>query len=400
MRSTRPLPATFAVALALLWGVNAMAAEAAEAQAAEAQAAEVQAAEAQAAEAQAAEAQAAEAQAAEAQAAAVQTPAAAEPIALSDYYLSAWLMTEVSQQMSINELANKQAQRDEVKQLAQELIEDQRQLASRLHSVGLIAHRTEADLGPVLQVLAARVAQRIRQAAPGSDERVILGFRGSRAPAEAEAATEDAAEELEQQAGREVLSELREGRREVRDQRTEVRRERQDVQPLRRDDAAEERAEYREARDELRGARDRQRDQRREAIGEVLAEAGPVLRENLPLILDFVGRAIEQGSADSHGEQWIRLKHQLSERKAASIKNELQQRQGSDFDQAFLEYQCLAQVGMVDMLQVFQQHASPELRSTIDESLAAARDRLERVRQLLGSSADDAPENQSQESES
>jgi predicted outer membrane protein len=289
---------------------------------------------------------------------------AREAIDIGDYHLTAWLVSEKAQQLAVGELARERASREEVQQFANQMVEEHRSLIARLHATGLVAHeRPQLQVGPVLQQLAVILEQRMA----ANDGRIIRGFR-------------DEATDAQRQ----------EARERVREQRQELREERQDRREVRRDDEAEEEADVREARSQVRDARQELRAQRREAVGELAEEVLPIIRENLPMILALVGTAVEQGQAEGRDENWLRLKQRLDEQKVAAIREDLQRREGEDFDRGFLEYQRLAHVGTIATLQVFQQHASPELRPTLDESLTMARDHLASIRQLLGEAAPEA----------
>lgn len=338
---------------------------------------------------------------------------------IGDYFLTSWVIADANQQIKIAELAKEKAQNTDVKKFAEESIEAQRNLIAKLHGAGLVAHsRPQADLAPLLQKLATKISQH------GDGERIVLGFRGIEAddqPADDAAADRSARAVVreEREDVRDARGDVRDERQDVRGQRQDVRDERQDVRGERRDDPSDEamkterneldqardqvgqaRDEVRDARetvrDEARETRDVAREQRREELRERAQELMPVIRENLPMILEFVGKTIEEGKADSQGQQWLQLKQQLAERRADSMTKSLGEIGADKFDEAFLHYQCLAHQEFIDTLELFKQQASDGLHPTLDEALAIARQHLDRTHQLMGKSATSAAGSEAQ----
>jgi hypothetical protein len=288
----------------------------------------------------------------------IQTPAVSEDAGddtISDYSIAAWLISESGQQASIVEWARQRAHSDHVRNFANETVDVHRGFVARLQKDGLIAHeQAQPDLAFILRQLAQRMES--EAASPGG--RIVLGFRG--------------AVDVEQ------TPERRQQRQALREQ---AREERRDVAQARRDDDSEESPT--EEREELREARSDLREQRREAAREMVRTALPVIRENLPWILESVGEAIEDAKVEAGDQRWIRLKAQLAQRETEAVMKELEKKDGTAFDQAFLQYQIAANMKMKDTLEVFKQHASAEFHPTLEHGLQIANQRLEQARQLL-----------------
>ena len=68
----------------------------------------------------------------------------------------------------------------------------------------------------------------------------------------------------------------------------------------------------------------------------------------------------------------------------------LGEKQGADFDKAYIAQQCMALMHMIDMLEVTAQHASPEFKEVLMEGRKTTQQHLEHCKtlhkQLEGSS--------------
>jgi predicted outer membrane protein len=92
--------------------------------------------------------------------------------------------------------------------------------------------------------------------------------------------------------------------------------------------------------------------------------------------------------------QLIQIEQEIADRCLASAQRELNQKQGKDFDMAYVGMQIVAHMGMVDKLSVFSRHASGELQQVLNEGLETSQQHLEHVKQLVHqveSSADSNP---------
>jgi hypothetical protein len=115
----------------------------------------------------------------------------------------------------------------------------------------------------------------------------------------------------------------------------------------------------------------------------VLRDVLPVLRENLPLILDTLGETIEGTSAEVTGLAFIALKRQLGDKYTQSMVDELGRSRGGDVGQAYLGFVIAEHLRLIDTLEVAQQHASPELRQVFQRQAERAQARLQQARQLM-----------------
>jgi predicted outer membrane protein len=85
-------------------------------------------------------------------------------------------------------------------------------------------------------------------------------------------------------------------------------------------------------------------------------------------------------SGDLH--QLLQLHSQIESKVAETLAKGLQEKQGDQFDQTFIGLQLLAHMRMLDTLQVMQQHASGQLRQTIEDARQATQQHLQMAEQL------------------
>jgi hypothetical protein len=76
------------------------------------------------------------------------------------------------------------------------------------------------------------------------------------------------------------------------------------------------------------------------------------------------------------------LVRDLMHQRLTSAAQLLEHKEGVEFDRCFAKLLLEAQVAAVDMMDVFQDHASYGLRLTLDEGLKSARSHLQRIREL------------------
>jgi predicted outer membrane protein len=101
-------------------------------------------------------------------------------------------------------------------------------------------------------------------------------------------------------------------------------------------------------------------------------------------------------TAERGGPQHIMLqiKKEIAERCLASVKRELEQKKGSDFDRCYMGSQQMAHMKMVDELAVLEKYASPELQKALAQASQTARTHLTHAKTLLakleGASAETA----------
>jgi predicted outer membrane protein len=78
----------------------------------------------------------------------------------------------------------------------------------------------------------------------------------------------------------------------------------------------------------------------------------------------------------------VRLKGELGERILQSTTEELASKEGAEFDKCYMAQQAAAHIEMVDTLQVFKEHASPELQEVIQKGLETAEAHLDHAKSL------------------
>jgi predicted outer membrane protein len=97
----------------------------------------------------------------------------------------------------------------------------------------------------------------------------------------------------------------------------------------------------------------------------------------------------QAGSANL--DKVLQLSQQAAQECLSMTKSELQQKQGAEFDKAFIGSQVGAHIGMLAKLKASEQHASPELASLLNESSMTVKSHFEKAKQIckdLESSAD------------
>lgn len=81
--------------------------------------------------------------------------------------------------------------------------------------------------------------------------------------------------------------------------------------------------------------------------------------------------------------QRMKIEHEVAQRCLALMQQELQKYTGEKFDQAYLGQQAGEHVQMIAMLDVFEQHASPELKQVISKAKTQAQDHLRMANDLM-----------------
>lgn len=98
-------------------------------------------------------------------------------------------------------------------------------------------------------------------------------------------------------------------------------------------------------------------------------------------------RAARPAELDAQARQggdldFIALKKEVAEKCVQSLRQELEQKPQGEFDKCYIGGQVMAHMAMVDMLEVAQQHASPELRSILQKGLQTTQMHLSEARKL------------------
>lgn len=109
------------------------------------------------------------------------------------------------------------------------------------------------------------------------------------------------------------------------------------------------------------------------------------------------GRASRQPTA---GLNIVRLKQQLGQQCVASAEEDLNQKDGDEFDKCFIGLQIAKHMEMLDTLKVFSRYASPELDELIEEAEEQTEEHLEHAKDLIKQLEKDAKEESSSSSRS
>jgi putative membrane protein len=78
----------------------------------------------------------------------------------------------------------------------------------------------------------------------------------------------------------------------------------------------------------------------------------------------------------------VELKQRLGQKCLASVRKELESKEGAKFDHCYVGQQVGARMQMVDMLEVFQEYVSPQLRSVLEEGTTTAKEHLDHAKKL------------------
>jgi predicted outer membrane protein len=87
-------------------------------------------------------------------------------------------------------------------------------------------------------------------------------------------------------------------------------------------------------------------------------------------------------TAGQGGVEFVALTKELAEESLQSIKQDLQEKSGKEFDQCFMFGQVMAHMHMADTLKVISNHASSELQQTVKKGHETTRQHLEEAKQL------------------
>lgn len=95
-------------------------------------------------------------------------------------------------------------------------------------------------------------------------------------------------------------------------------------------------------------------------------------------------RPAELDAADRSGQgvSLIELKQELTEQCLQTIRQELEQKPEAEFDKCYIGSQVMAHMAMVDTLEVFSRHASPELQSVLEKGKQTAQMHLNEAKKL------------------
>jgi len=96
------------------------------------------------------------------------------------------------------------------------------------------------------------------------------------------------------------------------------------------------------------------------------------------------GQGAQPGSLD-----WVRIHQEVGQQCLASVKKELSDKKGEEFDHCFMGQQIGAHMKVIDELKVLRNHASPELRQKLDKELQMATTHFEKAKKIEEGLSDD-----------
>lgn len=94
-------------------------------------------------------------------------------------------------------------------------------------------------------------------------------------------------------------------------------------------------------------------------------------------------RRIAPGGAQAGNNPFVELHAQIKEQCAQSAIQALREKQGEEFDHAFMHGQVMAHMEMLDTLKVAQQQASGQLKQTLQQGQQATQQHLQEAKQIL-----------------
>jgi len=100
------------------------------------------------------------------------------------------------------------------------------------------------------------------------------------------------------------------------------------------------------------------------------------------LVSDNSQRGGQAGQNSEGGLDWVSIKKQIGQQCLTSTRQELSQKQGSEFDQCFMGQQIAAHMKVVDELKVLRNYASQDLQQSLDKELQTAQHHLQMAKQI------------------
>jgi predicted outer membrane protein len=98
------------------------------------------------------------------------------------------------------------------------------------------------------------------------------------------------------------------------------------------------------------------------------------------------GQTADQAKMDGRHDaahQFVAIMEEVAKRTQQSMQRELSQKEGAEFDRAYLGGQIMAHMWLSDALSVFEQHASANLQPILQEGLQTAQQHLAHAKALL-----------------
>lgn len=100
----------------------------------------------------------------------------------------------------------------------------------------------------------------------------------------------------------------------------------------------------------------------------------------------------QAGQQGQHGQIMMQIHRDAAERCLELTKEVLSEKQGADFDMAYVGQQIVAHIGMLSKMQAAQEHVSPELQEIVRQGTQAAEQHLKEARTLAESLAQASPQ--------
>jgi len=127
-----------------------------------------------------------------------------------------------------------------------------------------------------------------------------------------------------------------------------------------------------------------QNEEVRDFAAQMVKEHTPGAQEMQQLAGNLASSAHQQPGQRSGegGLDWINVKKQIGQQCLASVKQELSQKSGAEFDQCFMGQQISAHMKVVDELKVLRNYASSDLQQKLDKELQMAQHHLQHAKQI------------------
>jgi predicted outer membrane protein len=87
-------------------------------------------------------------------------------------------------------------------------------------------------------------------------------------------------------------------------------------------------------------------------------------------------------TAGQGGVEFVQLTQELAEESLQSIKKDLAEKSGKEFDQCYMFGQVMGHMHMADTLKVVSNHASPQLKQTVEKGHQKTKEHLEEAKKL------------------
>ncbi len=304
------------------------------------------------------------------------------PVSISDFQLVTWIIIECDGQNHVSRLAVKQATSENVRQYAQQMIKYRDQLSGQLVRVirvedvdgrNTTGEDPSRNLSALLDELSVRLEAREEAVPRGATDAAVeaplstLPPVRNNPPIAHEQAHQPAEARIEQRLETTTDPEASQ----TTDERIEANRE------TRRD-------QLQDRLDRLGLRRDAgpQADRRDGRVRELMRDALPVIRQNMPEILDLLGEAVENSTDDNSSLALMQFQREISQSLSTRIIDELTRNPG-DMDPGYLGYELVAHDRLISTIQVAKKYASPQLRSVLEQQSVTLNGQLQEARRLM-----------------